>query len=127
MKLIKWILIYAVAATAPLLSVGAMTLTNHAENPAVILNVPASNLPETIERGGTITAIDPRGKTLSVDQVVYPLAGSLKVYAAEGGAMGQRLKKNGLIRFKTVKDRTSGQEKIIGIWMTNSGSKPSQK
>lgn len=114
MKFIKWMLIPAVAAMTVSLPVWAVIpVTNSGSG-----SVPQTSTAENIERGGTITDMNSEKKTITVDGVTYPVAAATKVYAADVVASGHSLKKNMMIRFTTVKDRVSGQEKIIGIRIT---------
>lgn len=131
MKFIKWMLIPAVAAMTVSLPVWAVipatgTGTGSGSGSGSG-SVPQTSSAENIERGGTITDMNPEKKTITVDGAAYPVAAATKVYAADVAASGHSLTKGMMIRFTTVKDRVSGQEKIIGIWVTNSGNKPSQK
>lgn len=92
--------------------------------------VPATNASGTIERGGTITAVDFRNKTITVDGVIYSfLATSLKVYSDDPLVAGtpQNLQKNMRIRFNTTKDSYGGREVVVEIWITDPSRYPSQK
>lgn len=123
MKPIKWMLISAAAVMAVSLPVWAVIPATSGGGGSA----PPSSTSDNIERGGTITDMDPEKSTIAVDGVVYPVAASTKVYAADAAASGHNLKKGMLIQFTTVKDKISGHEKIIGIWVTKSGNNPSQK
>jgi len=125
MKFIKWMLIPAVAAMTVSLPVWAVIPATGTGSGSG--TVPQTSTAENIERGGTITDMNPEKKTITVDGAVYPVAAATKVYAADVAVSGHSLTKGMMIRFTTVKDRVSGQEKIIRIWVTNSGNKPSQK
>ena len=114
MKFIKWMLIPAVAAMTVSLPVWAVIPATGSGSGSV----PQTSTAENIERGGTITDMNPEKKTITVDGAAYPVAAATKVYAADVAASGHSLKKGMMIRFTTVKDRVSGQEKITGIWIT---------
>lgn len=95
-----------------------------------IRDTPLTNTSGTIERGGTITAMDLRSKTITVDGVTYTiLATSLKVYSADPLVAGTplNLQKNMRIRFNTVKEIVGGYERVSEIWITNPSSNPAQK
>lgn len=63
-----------------------------------------TSVPETIERGGTITAVNPNARTITVDGATYTL----------GSGVGQGLKPNMQVVFRTVKG-SYGVETITAI------------
>ncbi|MDD5395529.1 MAG: hypothetical protein PHE17_21100 [Thiothrix sp.] len=80
----------------------------------------AADTPSTIERGGTITAVDLANQTLAVDGVTYLLfAASVKVNSEDPSIMGNplMLRKGMRIRFNTNKAQRSSREKINEIWV----------
>lgn len=124
MKFISWTLFSAAALLAVPQPVWAVTQAINSG----IRNMPLANTSGTIERGGTITAINPKKETIAVDGVIYPLATSVRIYAANDLETSRHnLRKNTRIRFSTAKDTVSGQEKIIEIWIINPSSRPPRK
>ena len=115
MKVIKWTLFSAAVLLSVLQPVWAVT---PAANSGIRSMPLTDNTTGTIERGGTITAVDRQGKTITVDGVTYPFATT---------STHRNLQNNMQIRFSTIKDRISGQEKISEIWVTNSDGRPSHK
>lgn len=123
MKLIKWMLCSAAILLFVSQPSWAITATNSG-----IRNMPLTTTSGTIDRGGTITAVNPEKETITVDGVTYSLAASIKIYAANGLATSRHnLRESVPIHFSTVKDTVSGREKIIEIWIANSGSRPPHK
>lgn len=124
MKFISWTLFSAAALLAVPQPVWAVT---QAVNSG-IRNMPLTNTSGIIERGGTITAINPKKETIAVDGIIYPLATSIRIYAADDLETSRHnLQKSVRIRFSTVKDMSSGREKIIEIWIINPSSRPPRK
>lgn len=78
-------------------------------NNSGIGSMPLTNTSGTIERGGTITAVDRQGRTITVDGVTYLL----------GSGVAQGLKINMQIRFSTT--NASGQQKVTAIQIVNTG------
>ncbi len=76
-----------------------------AVTPANIGTMPLTNTSATIERGGTITAVNRRERTITVDGVTYSLA----------SGVGEGLRKNMQVIFSTVKSGYGGQETIRAI------------
>jgi len=76
-----------------------------AVTPANIGTMPLTNTSATIERGGTITAVNRRERTITVDDVTYSLA----------SGSGEGLQKNMQVTFSTVKSGYGGQETISSI------------
>jgi len=126
MKFIKWALFSAAMLLTLQQPVWAVTPSANGS----IRGMPLTNTSGTIERGGTITAVDLRSKTITVDGVTYTLlATSLKVYSADPLVAGTplNLQKNMRIRFNTVKEIVGGHERVSEIWITNPSSGPAQK
>lgn len=120
MKFIKWVLFSAAVFLTLQQPVWAVTPSANGS----IRDMPLTNTSGTVERGGTITAVDLRSKTITVDGVTYPLlATSLRVYSADPLVAGTtlNLQKNMRIRFNTV------NEIVSEIWITNPSSGPAQK
>ena len=83
--------------------------------------VAAAPLP-TIERGGTVNAVDWRKKTIVVDNVAYALA---QVPVLVHGPANQRpaaafeVKPGMQIRFSSSKNNFSAQDQVVEIWVTD--------
>lgn len=85
--------------------------------------------PETIARGGTITAVNQQNGTISVDGISYLLpSGSLAVYSDNLSVSGSifKLEQGMKIRFNTVRDM-NGQNKVTEIWIADPGSSATRK
>ncbi len=97
MKLINYALLSMMALMPQ--AVWAIKLANDGNMPA-----PTTSVPETIERGGTITAVNRQARTITVDGATYTL----------GSGVGQGLKPNMQVVFRTVKG-SYGVETITAI------------
>ena len=78
-----------------------------------------------IERGGTVNAIDPAKRVITVDGKDYVfLPASVKVNAPVGTSKQKafQLKAGILIRFSTFKNFSSGQEEVREVWVSSEGS-----
>ena len=82
-----------------------------AVTPANIETVPSTSTSAATERGGTITAVNRRERTITVDGVTYLLA----------SGVGEDLRKNMQVIFSTVKSGYGGQETISTIQAVNIG------
>lgn len=125
MKFIKWAILSATALLTLQQPVWAVTPSVYGS----IKDKHLTNTSGTIERGGSITAVDLQNKTITVDGVTYPLlAASLTVHSADPLIAGNplNLQKNMRIRFNTIID-TRRNERVSEIWITNPGSDPTQK
>lgn len=126
MKWSKYMLMSALIL--PVLPLPALAVTK-AGNSSVWA-APVSNTSGTVERGGTITAVDVRGKTIAVDDVSYPLsASSLNVYSDDPAVAGSllNLKKNMRVRFSTVKESYGGHGVVNEVWIMDPRRSPSQQ
>ena len=92
MKLINYALL-SMMALAPQ-TVLAITSANDGNMPT-----PATSAPAAIERGGTITAMNRQAGTITVDGATYTL----------GSGVGQGLKPNMQVVFRTVKGSYGGE------------------
>lgn len=78
-----------------------------------------------IERGGTVNAIDPAKRVITVDAKDYVfLPASVKINAPVGTNKQKafQLKEGMLIRFSTFKNFSSGQEQVHEVWVSSEGS-----
>ncbi len=124
MKQIKRALFFCVASLAMLQSVSAVTITADSG----IGNVPQTDTTGTIERGGTITAINLDKAKIAVDGVTYPLTQSLRVYAANGmEASRHKLRVGVPVRFNTVKYIVDNRERVVAIWIATGSRRSPQE
>lgn len=102
--------------------------------PALVLAVQPGNSPVppnagaaatgTIERGGTVDAVDLRKQAIVVEGVAYILpVGSVKIHWPSNRVSGQlsELKGGMQIRFNSTTDSSSKQKQVREIWVTGSG------
>ena len=123
MKFMRWILFSTVTS---ILAVAQPVLASTPTVNSGISNVPLTNTSGTIERGGTITDVNDDKKTITVDGITYPFAYSIAVTAADNLFASQHTLRKGMrIRFGTVKDTASRQEKVTEILIIN--RRPPQK
>ena len=90
------------------------------------VNAPAALAPTpplaTIERGGTVNAVDWRMKTIVVDNVSYPLSHTPVVVHAPANQRPVKpfeLKPGMQIRFSSSKQNFSAQDQVNEIWVTD--------
>lgn len=109
MKLINWTLFSLIALLAAPQAVWAITPANNGGS----TSAPLTNTTGTIERGGTVTAVNLQRGTITVDGVTYPLATTLTTGVPPG------LKKNMRIRFTTIKNSVTGKQTVSAIVIAN--------
>lgn len=83
-----------------------------------------------VERGGTVTSFDLAKKTIVVDKVQFALdAMPVKIHPMAGTSNEKDfvLKPGMQIRFNTSKENFSAQDKVLEIWVTSLGGKPTVK
>lgn len=84
----------------------------------------------SIERGGTVNAIDLQKKTMVVDGVSYPFsAAPVKIHFLSNKISEKisKLQTGMQIRFSSSKDNWSRQEQVREIWVTSpAGNRPAQ-
>ena len=87
--------------------------------------VPLSRSPtSTIERGGTIHAVDLAKKTMVVDGVSYAFSATpVKIHGLpeKKQAKEVELKAGMQIRFNSSKNNWSAQDQVVEIWVTSAG------
>jgi hypothetical protein len=117
MKLVKWSVLAAIMALGLACPVWAAIPSGAAGMGGASVANGASGV---VERGGTITAINPDGRRVSVDGKNYILSYSVKVHDAAGRLTSRNnLRKRMLIRFNTNKNKYSGHEDVVEIWVVN--------
>lgn len=82
---------------------------------------PLTSAYEPVSRGGMITAVNQEKRTISVDGVSYPISYDNVAIHSDGPAVSKnifRLEQGTRIRFNTKRD-SSGQDRIIEIWVAN--------
>jgi hypothetical protein len=124
MKYIKWTLFSAAAFLALSQPVWAVTPAGAGAATGSAL----ANTYGTVERGGTITAVNQENRTISVDGVSYPLSFGPVTVHSYGPAVPNifKLKQGTKIRFNTVWD-TDGQDRVNEIWVKTPGGAATQK
>jgi len=78
--------------------------------------------PSRVERGGTVSAVDWRKRSLVVDNVAYPISAAPVVVHGPGGQRDVKavdLKPGMQIRFSTSRQNFSANEQVIEIWVTD--------
>jgi len=81
---------------------------------------PAIATPSSIERGGTVEAINLDKKTLTVDGQSYKLSPTLTTMHGltdKGDEKLQTLKPGTKVRFSSKKNAYSGQEQVVEVWV----------
>ncbi len=108
-------LLFASAALAALSQPALSVMVANQPKPAAN-SQPATS---TVERGGTVEAIDTDKKTLTVDSRSYALASSGVVVHNTSNASDslKSLKPGTTIRFRTNKNNLASQEQVTEIWM----------
>ena len=105
MKLINWALFSIVLLVASQGAWAVMVKNGGGGSPPPATNATGT----TTERGGIVTAVNRKARTISVDGVTYPIAPSLT-------SLPPGLKKNMKILFSTT--RFYGQDKVSAITIT---------
>ena len=110
------------AATQP---AHALTIAN--QPPSVVA---PPNSATIVERGGTVTAIDLRKKTLTVDGVKYGLPSKsvpFHLEASKGIESTSELQTGMMIRFNTSRSSASPSDQIEEIWVVDRSRKARAK
>lgn len=84
----------------------------------------------TVERGGTVDAVNIKKNTIVVDGHSYSLAAApLVVHSTPGkGNQGLEWIRPGMkIRFNTTKNNYSGQDQVVEIWISDVGKASTKK
>lgn len=125
MRLVKWAVLSVMMGFGLACPVWAVTPANI---PGTGMTSATGNASETIERGGTITAVDPSSRSISVDGTRYTLSYSVQVYDETGRQTSRNnLRKRMLIRFNTTPNKYSGHYEVVKIWMEKPYTRSPQK
>ena len=82
--------------------------------------------PSRVERGGTVSAVDWRKRTLMVDNITFPISASPVVVHGPDGQRDAKafdLKPGMQIRFSTSRQNFSANDQVIEIWVTDARTK----